>query len=100
MGPDDSAGPTVDTLCGDVLWVDRLHGLSTACHALDGLTYQPLESEQRRGLRLLLELTENKPAGAGSGITALLDIVIVGNKLWVFFFSGVLFAENFNVTQR
>lgn len=49
-GPDDSAGPAVDTLCGDVLWVDRLHGLSTACHALDGLTYQPLELEQQYGL--------------------------------------------------
>lgn len=50
MGPDDSTGPSVDTLCGDVLWVDRLHGLSTACHALDGLTYQPLELEQQHGL--------------------------------------------------
>lgn len=50
MGPDDSTGRSVDTLCGDVLWVDRLHGLSTACHALDGPTYQPLESEQQHGL--------------------------------------------------
>lgn len=61
MGPDDSAGPSVDTLCGDVLWVDRLHGLSTACHALDGLTYQPLESEQQQhGPGLLLQLPETK----------------------------------------
>lgn len=50
MGLDDSTGPAVDTLCGDVLWVDRLHGLSTACHALDGLTYQLLELEQQHGL--------------------------------------------------
>lgn len=49
VGLDDSTGPAVDTLCGDVLWVDRLHGLSTACHALDGLTYQPLELEQQHG---------------------------------------------------
>ena len=72
----------MDTLCGDVLWVDRLHGLSTACHALDGLTYQPLESEQQHGLSLLLELTEtNQLVLAAALLHCLTLLLLVKEKL-------------------